>query len=134
MFKYGKTAQNAIAAMSFLAEAHHEGSSLISSIEISEARGISKALTAKILTILSQAKLIKGSPGPHGGYSLARPPSEISLMDIVSLFEKPEQVMCPFGPNWCGKEDPCPLHHEVVRLNDQMMAFLNDTKLAVFSA
>src|SRR5262245_50244164 len=87
MFAYGQTAANAIALMSYLAA---EPSRRAGSREIAEARNISRALTAKLLTKLAAARLVNGQPGPGGGYTLAKEPEEISLFDIVSLFEQVE--------------------------------------------
>lgn len=132
MYKYGKTAQNAIAAMSSLAEVYSSGDRL-SSLDISRQRHLSKPLVAKLLVVLSQAGLVRGAPGPGGGYSLAKHPSRISLLSIVALFEKEsDRLMCPFGPHWCGKGDPCPLHDELAALDDQLYQFLARTKLDAF--
>ena len=133
MFPYGKTASNAIAAMSFLAECYGTENQKVSSAAIAGDREISKALIAKVLTVLSQAELVAGSPGPGGGYYLARHPSEIHLIEIVRLFEKVESTSrCPFGPNWCGNKEPCPLHDAIVSQNENGMRFLSETSLDVF--
>ena len=133
MFPYGKTASNGVAAMSFLAERYNQDEIKVSSSAIAEDRRISKPLVAKVLTILSQAGLVAGSPGPGGGYFLAKPPSEIKLIEIVRLFEKVEEdTRCPFGTHWCGNEDPCPLHDNIVALNESAMGFLTETSLNVF--
>ncbi len=130
MFVYGQTAANAIAVMSFLAAepARRAGSS-----EIAEARNISHSLTAKLLTQLAAARLVSGQPGPGGGYTLAKPPSEISLFDIASLFEQVSLPdLCPFGHGWCGKGDPCPLHYAIENLLEVNKSFMHDTTLSVF--
>jgi Rrf2 family protein len=133
MFPYGKTASNAIAAMSYLAERYGDEGSKVSSAAIARDREISKPLVAKVLTILSQANLVAGSPGPGGGYFLAKHPSQISLIEIVRLFEKVEsESRCPFGPHWCGKNEPCPLHDQIVALNEEGTKFLFETNLEVF--
>jgi probable metal-binding protein len=133
MFAYGKTASNGIAAMSYLAIRYGTEEERCSSLAIAEDRGLSKPLVAKLLTLLSQSGLVLGSPGPGGGYALARPPSEITLWDIVRLFEKTDNtVTCPFGKDWCGNNDPCPLHHSIVRLYADAQRFLKETTLAIF--
>ena len=71
MTPYGKTAQNAVAAMSRLAEAYAENR-LLSSIDIARDRNLPQTLVAKLLTMLSQAGLVEGVRGPGGGYRLAR--------------------------------------------------------------
>jgi Rrf2 family protein len=92
-----------------------------------------KPLVAKLLTILSQAGLVKGSPGPGGGYSLAREPKDITLYDVAVLFERAEDKRtCPFGPDWCGHGEPCPLHESLLSLDEKMVTFLRTTRLNVF--
>lgn len=134
MIAYGKTAANAIATMSFLAEIYGSDNDRAGSAAVAQARDISQALAAKLLTRLSQAGLVNGSPGPGGGYCLAKQPEEIVLFDIVHLFEKMDDyVACPFGPNWCGHHDPCPLHEQIVDLKERVNEFLKTTTLAAFS-
>ena len=133
MFPYGKTASNGIAAMSYLAERYGQDGLMVSSAAIAEDRQISKPLVAKVLTMLSQAGLVGGSPGPGGGYYLAKKPSEVKLIDIVRLFEKVEDATrCPFGTHWCGYGDPCPLHDDIIAVNELTKRFLSETSLAVF--
>jgi Rrf2 family protein len=133
MIKYGKTAQNAISAMSFLAEAYDGGVTRVSSLDIAKARQLPKPIVAKLLVVLSQAGFVSGAPGPKGGYSLAKAPDEITLHEIVDQFEKTDApIMCPFGPDWCGKKAPCPLHNEIVDMQERLHAFLSGTTLEVF--
>jgi Rrf2 family iron-sulfur cluster assembly transcriptional regulator len=133
MIRYGKTAQNAISAMSCLAEVYDGGGTRMSSSDISKRRAISQALVAKILVVLSQSGLVTAAPGPRGGYWLAKEPNQIALVDIVDLFEKPsDRLQCPFGPDWCGHGAPCPLHDPLAALNAQFSGFLEGTTLAVF--
>ncbi len=130
MFFYGKTTSNAIAMMSYLAA---DPTRRAGSTEIAAARDISKPLTAKLLTQLSMAGLVTGQPGPGGGYTLAKPADQIRLMDIVSLFEQTEvPSLCPFGPNWCGSGEPCPLHHTLTEMVKANRRFLEETNLGVF--
>lgn len=132
MFTYSKLAQAAIAVVSFLAEISGE-KRLAGSGEIAEARDLSKALVAKILTLLSSAGLVTGKSGPAGGYQLARDPSSISLLDVVRVFEDLEsQVMCPFGPHWCGVGPQCPLHDTFVELRQQVIDRLAQETFAQF--
>lgn len=130
MFIYGKTAANAIAVMSYLAT---DPTRRAGSGEIAEARGISRALTAKLLTQLASAGLVSGQPGPGGGYTLAKPAETVCLFDIVSLFEQTSSnTNCPFGEGWCGVGIPCPLHDTIVGMIANNKAFIEKTTLKVF--
>ncbi|MFT4176713.1 MAG: Rrf2 family transcriptional regulator [Luteolibacter sp.] len=132
MFTYSKLAQAGIAAVSYLAANGADGR-LAGSGEIAEARELSRALVAKILTMLSSAGLVIGKSGPTGGYQLAREPENISLLDVVRVFEDPEnQVMCPFGPHWCGVGPRCPLHDTFGELRQQVIDRLERETFAQF--
>lgn len=126
-----KTTQNAIAAVSRLAELYASGE-LASSKQIAESRNLPAPLVGKILTELSRGGLITGSPGPGGGYRLARPPAEIALKDVADLFEREPPEICPYGPGWCGNGEPCPLHKSISAMNQVIDDFLKNTSFAAF--
>lgn len=128
-----KATQSAIAAMSRLAELHATGDAA-SSAEIARVRNLPQPVVAKLLTMLARAGLITGSPGPGGGYRLAKPAIEISLWDIVQLFERPTESACPFGPKWChiGDKEHCPLHHTLLAMQEIEANYLRSTNFAVF--
>jgi Rrf2 family transcriptional regulator, iron-sulfur cluster assembly transcription factor len=135
MIPYGKVAHAAIASTSLLAENYSsDGSVRLSSRQIAQKRGLSQAIVAKVLTSLSQAGVVIGSPGPHGGYALARSPQEISLHQVVAPFDRQESALaCPFGEGWCGTGPQCPLHIRLESLRQQVADFLQRTTLASFS-
>lgn len=134
MFRYGKLARQAVSAISYLAEKHAPDAPAVSSAEVGRERKIPKALAAKLLSQMAGAGLTQGTTGPGGGYRLARQPSEISLAEIVALFERSmEEFPCPFGEGWCGNGDPCPLHDSFLKLEENGRQFLECTTLAVFA-
>jgi Rrf2 family protein len=126
-----KTSQNAISAMSRLAELYDQDQPA-SSADIARARNLAQPLVAKILTGLARAGLVVGSPGPGGGYRFAKSPREVSLFDVVSIFEREPGTACPFGPGWCGNGEPCPLHHSLTAMNQIETDYLKNTTFAVF--
>lgn len=134
MTPYAKTAQTAIAAVSRLAEVYHpQKRTKLNSGEIAENRNMPKPVVAKVLTILSQAGIVNGSPGPGGGYWLAKDPESISLYDVVSLFERLDQnVSCPFGPDYCGNGPHCPMHLDMLKILDQNVHFLKSCNFSRF--
>lgn len=134
MTPYGKTAQTAIAAVSRLAEVHDPAKRVkLNSAEIAEKRRLPQPVVAKVLTVLSQAGIVNGSPGPGGGYWIARPPEEITLHDVIALFERvDENVSCPFGPDYCGTGPNCPMHFDMLKIREQLVAFLKTTTFSRF--
>ena len=134
MFRYGKLARQAVSAISYLAQKYSPDAPAVSSAEVGRARKIPTALAAKLLSQMAGAGLTVGTTGPGGGYRLARPPEEITLSEIVALFERSmDEFPCPFGEGWCGTGDPCPLHNDFLKLEENGRKFLENTTLAVFA-
>jgi len=130
---YGKQTERAIAAMSRLAEVWDGGVTRLSSADIAENRGLPGPMVAKLLTALSQHGLVRGSPGPTGGYCLARPPSEIVLQEVWNIFERTDtSPACPFGGGICGVGDPCALHDRLVQMNESVRSMLASTSFQIF--
>lgn len=134
MFTFSRLGQAGIAAVSYLAEVGDTtGERPAGSAEIAEARGLSRAVVAKVLTHLSAAGIVRGRPGPAGGYWLARPASQVSLLDIVRVFDDPcRMVMCPFGPQWCGSGPNCPLHDRFLAIQESVLSSLAGESFARF--
>ena len=130
---YGKSTENAIAAMSRLAEVWDGGVTKLSASDIAENRGLQKPFVSKILSVLAQAGLVSGTRGPGGGFKLARDPSSITLMDVYSVFER-ENIsnVCPFGGGVCGVGDACVLHDKLVEMQERKIDFLKNTSFEDF--
>lgn len=132
MFGYGKMSGTAVAAVSALAEVHPAGTTL-SSLHIAKSRNLSQPLVAKVLTLLSQHGIVHGTRGPGGGYRLTRSPEQITVFEVVELFEgHRDPSSCPFGPGWCGVGAPCPLHHTLVAMNETAAETLMKINFAAF--
>lgn len=130
---YGKQTERAIAAMSRLAEVWDGGRTRLSATDIAEQRGLPGPMVAKLLTALSQAGLVSGSPGPGGGYALSKPPDHIALQDVFRLFEREDtSANCPFGGGVCGVGDPCALHDRLVGLQTMTRKLLRETTFEIF--
>jgi Rrf2 family protein len=130
---YGKQTETAIAALSRLAEVWDGGSTRLSAAEIADQRGLPRAMVAKILSALSQAGLVSGSPGPGGGYALSRPPHQMRLREPYDIFER-EDVSnnCPFGGGVCGVGEPCAMHDRLKAMQAAIRKLLEDTTFEIF--
>jgi Rrf2 family protein len=131
---YGKQTETAIAAVSYLAELWQgPGTRRVSAADIADARGLQRPFVAKLLSALSQAGIVSGSPGPGGGYALAKNPAEIRLRDVWLVFERPEPArQCPFGGGQCGVDRKCALHQRIQQVHDAVDALLDQTTFDVF--
>lgn len=59
----------------------------ISSAELAEFQGLSLSFVRKLLTDLERGGLVKSHSGRRGGFSLSRPPDQISVLAVVELLE-----------------------------------------------
>ncbi len=131
---YGSQTETAIAAMSRLAEVYDGGRTLLAAGDIARSRGLQPPFVAKILTALSQAGLVTGARGPGGGYTLAKPPDQITIRDVYILFERENtDPRCLFGGGVCGSDEPCPLHEKLVRVQTAIDDLISNTTFAVFT-
>ncbi len=119
--------------MSRLAEVWDGGTTRLSAIQIAEQRNLPAPMSAKILTSLSQAGLIVGSPGPGGGYTLSRPPIAITFQQVAMVFEREDPShLCPFGGGVCGVGKNCALHDRLIEVKKQVNTFLEETTFEIF--
>ncbi len=56
---------------------------------IAEAQGIPAKFLETILLELKHAGIVRSQRGPDGGYTLARPPEEISVADVIRAVDGP---------------------------------------------
>ncbi len=133
---FGKQTVCAFAVMGRLAEVYDGGQSRLTSAELAEARNLSRPMVSKVLSSLSQAGLVVGSPGPGGGFALAREPREIPLHDAFAVFERADHYRkeCPFGGGVCGGDDPCPVHERMATVLEAMDGLLHETTFDIFLA
>lgn len=59
----------------------------LSSRDLATLQGVSPSFVAKIFPKLEKAGLIVSSEGIRGGYRLARPPQDISFLDVIDAVE-----------------------------------------------
>ncbi len=60
--------------------------------EIAKRQSVPKKFLEKIVRDLIHGGLVRSKRGPYGGYSLARPPSEISFQDVIEALAGPIAV------------------------------------------
>ena len=76
--------------------------------EISKRQDISVKYLEQLIRPLKQADLVNSVRGPKGGHLLAKKPEEITLGQIVRLFEgQSELVECISNPEKCSMSDDC---------------------------
>jgi len=74
---------------------HYDTGQPVQIRKIAETHSIPPRFLVQILLQLKAAGLVASTRGASGGYRLTRPPSEISLYDVVALIEG-------FSSSWSG--------------------------------
>ena len=88
--------------------ARHDSKGPVQIGEISKRQDISVKYLEQLIRPLKQAKLVKSVRGPKGGHLLAENPQNISLGQIVRLFEgQSDLVECVSNPEKCHMADDC---------------------------
>jgi Rrf2 family protein len=92
---------------------------------------IPRTYVSQILGDLSRAGLAQSFFGTNGGYSLARPPDEVSLLEIVESAEGSlAPATCVLGNDSCGWDSVCPLHETWRAATAALRSVLASTTLA----
>ena len=88
--------------------ARHNNQGPVQISEISRRQDISVKYLEQLIRPLKQAKLVQSVRGPKGGHLLAKKPEEISLGQIVRLYEgQTDLVECISNPEKCDMADDC---------------------------
>ncbi|MFG0306143.1 MAG: RrF2 family transcriptional regulator [Phycisphaerales bacterium JB040] len=102
-----QTSEYALRAMACLA---YSDEGLTTTPTLAEMTKVPSNYLAKVLQSLAQAELIIGRRGVGGGYRLARPADQISMLDIVNAIDPIERIRtCPLELSTHGPA-LCPLH------------------------
>ncbi len=99
---------------------------------ISKGEGIPSEYLAKIFQRLSKANIVKGVKGRKKGHVFAKPPEEISLLEIINSIES-ESLFddCPLKHCECGgNTENCYIFAQWVSATRKINALFEETNLA----
>jgi len=124
-----KTGIHAVRAMVVLAELP-EGA-YAGAVSIAEGIQAPRNYLGKLLQLLAREGLVESQKGMGGGFRLARPPRDISLLDVVEPIEHISRWNgCIMGRDVCSEEAPCAIHHRWKTIREAYLELLRDTRLA----
>ena len=99
--------------------------------DISRRQDISLHYLEHIIAPLVAAGILKSLRGVQGGISLARPPHEIKLSEVVNLLEGSiSPVECIQSPDACSRSGYCATRDIWAELAEAMNGVLESTTLA----
>jgi Rrf2 family protein len=115
-----------------------------SSRDLAELQGVSPSFVAKIFPRLEKAGIVEASEGVRGGYRLARPAHEITVLDVVDAIEGKKPLFdCQEIRGRCtlyGKASGsatggvCAIHAVMLRAEQSMRDELARTTMAALAA
>jgi len=125
-----RTGGYALHAALAIAEMGQEGR-IVRAGEVAQALGIPANYLAKILQSLARNGVLVSERGRNGGFRLARPASEIRLIDVVEGFDDlGRERQCLLGRGTCSDAGGCPAHKEWKQASAPAFRFFETRTLA----
>lgn len=102
--------------------------------EVATEQQVPQEYLAKIVQKLVAAGIISSQRGKGGGISLAKPPENISLLEVIEAVEGPVVLnRCLIRPNECPRDAFCSIHGELAKIQHSLrkqLGALDFAKLA----
>jgi Rrf2 family protein len=132
MFKLSKKADYGLIAVKHLAM--HGREHACSANEIAEEYGISVTLMAKVLQKLAKEGLVGAKHGSSGGYQLAKEPSQISALDVITAIDGPVLITsCVTSHGPCDATEKCSVREPLRRVNESILQVLSTVTISQMS-
>ncbi len=127
MLKLSKKADYALVALSHL---HHKGVAA-SAKEIAQAYELSSPMLANVLKALAGAGFLTSTRGSQGGYCLGKQPQQISLGEVITLFDGESAFSdCSSSKKDCASAAKCPTRRPLLVINKKIKEFMHAISLA----
>lgn len=108
----------------------HHKERLLHIREISAAQDIPERFLEQILLMLKRAGYLRSKKGPNGGYYLAKPPSEITVAEVIRVMDgplAPIDCVSVTAHEECPREDFCGLKWLWKEVRDSIAEILEKT-------
>ena len=108
-----------------------EGNSPVTAADLTEGQNIPVDFAYKILQKLRRANIIKSFKGVNGGFSLAKKPCDISLLDVVYAVQWRIIIRpCLLDDDNCVTAKPCPVSYKLQKLQKTLDNEMHNITLA----
>ena len=125
--RFNTRSRYAVTAMLDLAL--HDGGEPVALSDIAHRQGISLAFLEQLFVRLRKACLVTGTRGRGGGYRLCRPPSRVTVADVIKAVDRTVDATRCGGKENCQSEARCLTHDLWSDLSDHIRDFLGDVRL-----
>jgi len=104
---------------------------LLTTKKIATTQGISQKFISTVVVPLKRAGFINVKRGAKGGITLAKSPSEISIVDVIELFQGPIAILdCLSDQLKCQQKGNCQLYNRCRVINTALLNALRKFTLA----
>ncbi|MGO9056600.1 MAG: RrF2 family transcriptional regulator [Candidatus Binataceae bacterium] len=134
--KFGVGVDYSLKALLVLAE-RYPGVQPLQVEAIATAQGIPENYLRRLLISLKRGGLVLSQKGPSGGYILARPPSRITMADVVELIEGdyvPVECLEEGAISPCRRDQACAMRDVWRQVRDQVNSILRSTTLEMLAS
>ena len=123
------TAEYSLKAVLYLAE--HAVECPVRASTTADALGIPRDYLSKIMHQLVRAGVLSSARGKRGGFGLAVPPTELTLLSVVGQFDQIEASgSCLLGRPECSDSSACSAHQRWKAASEQLLSFFRETTVA----
>lgn len=109
--------------------AAHSGES-VTTAEIAERQAMPYQFLRKVAQALAGKGLLVSERGGKGGLTLARPPEDISVLDILQALDLPPLNDCAVDPDDCVRREICAVYPVWFEAQHEMERVLGGTALS----
>jgi Rrf2 family cysteine metabolism transcriptional repressor len=111
--------------------ARHYGEGPVIAKVIAREEDISENYLEQIMELLRRSGIVRSIRGAQGGFSLAKPPEDIKIKEIVDILEGPINLIdCLSDPEICNRSKECSARTFWKKLEENINKFLESHTLA----
>ncbi len=144
MSLYGSNVEYGLHCLLYLADPD-AGGAPVSAKDLAEFQGISPSLVSKLFTQLQKAGIVESGEGIQGGFRLAKPPGDVSVMDVIRAVEGDKPLFqckeirrncilyADDPPDWATR-GVCSIHAVMLEAQERMFEAFRGHTLASIAA
>lgn len=97
---------------------------------IAQATGVAEPFLLKVLRLLVRSRLVRARRGVGGGFQLAHPPEQISMLRVIEAIDGPIDCgTCLVDDHPCDRKPWCAVHSVLAEMHQQSITLLKGTSV-----
>ena len=108
----------------------HYGDEPVATRVLARQGDVAYQFACKIMQQLHDAGLVKSTMGPKGGFYLAKTPSKINILQVITALQGPVSLNNCLGIEGCERKQNCPISARLADIQKHIEASLRSITLA----